>query len=250
MADIDLSSPEIKAAIEAEVSAKLGEVETRYKTDIAKLTANRDEILQEKRRYSDLEKSLGELSIDDVKSYAQQLQQNKEAKLISEGKIDELVNSKIERARADYEGKLEAMQKDLSTREQQISKLLIDQEATNSFIGAGGLPEAVADAIVRARSVFSVENGECVARDKEGHIIKGANGALTIKEFMQSADYLKGSAKHLYTQPHGAGARGGAGGMNGEANPWAKETLNLTAQARIARENPEKAAMLKAAAGR
>ena len=52
-----------------------------------------------------------------------------------------------------------------------------------------------------------------------------------------------------------AGVQGGAnlggnpnGGKPGEANPWKKETFNLTKQAQILRENPTLAAQLKAAA--
>lgn len=40
-----------------------------------------------------------------------------------------------------------------------------------------------------------------------------------------------------------------ARGAGGIANPWARETLNLTEQGRIARENPTLAAQLRAAAG-
>ena len=52
-----------------------------------------------------------------------------------------------------------------------------------------------------------------------------------------------------------AGVQGGPnlggnpnGGKPGEANPWKKETFNLTKQAQILRENPTLAAQLKAAA--
>ena len=251
---IDFEDPEVKAEIASQVektlSEKVAEVENRYKTDIQKLTANRDEILQEKRRLVDLERSLGDMKIDDVKQYVKQLQESQEAKLISEGKIDELLSQKIEKTRADYEGKLESMQKEMSTRDERIAKLMIDQDATQQFIGAGGLPDAVSDAVYRARQIFRVEDGDLVPRDANGEIVMGENGVLTMKEFMASDKYLKGAARHLYAQAHGVGARGGNGTGGQEPNPWAKETLNLTQQARVLKENPEKAALLQSAAGK
>lgn len=106
------------------------------------------------------------------------------------------------------------------------------------------------------------------------------NKAMSEHQFVDSdlvSDYLKGriewesddpmlkvdgkllplteGAAHLaQTKPHllkstGAGGSGYIPQGNGQAkNPWASETLNLTEQARIAREDPQKAERLMAAA--
>ena len=47
----------------------------------------------------------------------------------------------------------------------------------------------------------------------------------------------------------GGGADPGKGGPDTGANPWKRETLNLTEQARIDREDPQRAERLRKAAG-
>ena len=54
----------------------------------------------------------------------------------------------------------------------------------------------------------------------------------------------------LVNKSTGGGAKGGAASKGASGNPWAKDTLNLTEQARIFKENPILAATLKAQAGK
>jgi len=54
----------------------------------------------------------------------------------------------------------------------------------------------------------------------------------------------------LINKSTGGGAKGGSSSKGATGNPWAKETLNLTEQARILKENPTLAETLKAQAGK
>jgi len=64
-----------------------------------------------------------------------------------------------------------------------------------------------------------------------------------LKALQQSDPYLFGDSGKVGggTNPPGAG--------NPEVNPWKKETWNLTMQGKILREDPAKAARMKAEAG-
>jgi len=64
-----------------------------------------------------------------------------------------------------------------------------------------------------------------------------------LKAIQQSDPYLFGESGKVGsgTNPPGAG--------NPEANPWKKETWNLTQQGKILREDPAKATRMKAEAG-
>lgn len=79
-------------------------------------------------------------------------------------------------------------------------------------------------------------------------LFEGEGGKLF--QLDEAAAWLASSKPHLVKAQGGSGSgyRDGGGG-NSQRNPWAKDTLNLTEQIRIGRENPQLAAQMKAAAG-
>ncbi len=103
------------------------------------------------------------------------------------------------------------------------------------------LDPEVARALLERR--LKVEGDEFLFETPDGKLVQPDDGAA----------FLAKTKPHLVKAP-GSGATGsgfkpsGQGGPTG-ANPWAKETMNLTEQVRISRDNPEQAAMFKAAAG-
>lgn len=81
-------------------------------------------------------------------------------------------------------------------------------------------------------------------------LILGDDGKITgLDEQLKT---LKESKSFLFKEkdPDGTGGSKGNGGKGkpGEKNPWSKEHFNLTEQGKILREDPERAAQLKAAA--
>jgi len=253
----DPNNAEDAKLLEQKIAEAVAANDSMLATDIAKLKAKNEEVIGEKRaadqKLKDVTDKIGDRNIDDMLKTLSLFEKSEDAQLIAAGKLDEVVGRRMERAKAEYEGKLAAAEKisekykaDIAAMEAKIESLVIDQAATAEFIAAGGIPEAVSDAVFRARQMFKLEDGEPVPRDKAGMIVKGASGALTIKEYMSSNDFLKGNAKHLY----GTASGGGAGGNNtrgGDShNPWSKDHFNLTRQGEIMRDDPGKAARLKA----
>lgn len=245
--DAKLLDAKIKEAIETAAEA--------HRAELAKLKSKNDELIGEKRKVNETNKSimdkLGGRDLDSVIETLGVLEKDADARLIAEGKIDQVLQQRMEKRVAEFTGKITAKEKELETLQntnkeltQQVERLVIDQEATNAFVAAGGLPEAVSDAVFRARQLFKLEDGKAVPRDDNGDIVSDAEGVLSIKRFMGSGDHLKGQARHLFGIPTGGGA-GGSGQKGSGNNPWAKDTFNLTKQAEITRADPALAEKLK-----
>ena len=257
----DLNDPKDKEFLQTEIQKSLDTQKSELAQSIEKLEAKNKELLGEKRSVSEqfnaIKDKLGDRNVDDILKTLSMLDQNEDAKLIAEGKVEDVIARRMERTRADYEGKMTGKEKEIESLRgerdklsQRVEALVLDQAAANEFVSAGGLPSAVADAVFRARKVFKLENGELVPRDDKGEILKTDNGTVTLKEYMSGDEWLRGQAKHLYSQPSGIGARGGNGTGGKEANPWAKDTLNLTKQAHLVKTDPGKAEQLRKAAER
>lgn len=254
--DINFDDPKVKEFLDAKVKEATTATETDFLARIKKLEDKNSEIIGEKRdvteRLKKVDEALGGRELDDVVKTLDILEQSDEAKMIAEGKLEEVVEKRIEKVRADFEGRMGSRGKELEewkskaeSLTKQIETLVIDQAATNAFISAGGIPEAVSDAVFRARQMFVLEDGEPIPRDKNGETVQGSNGTLSIKEFMESGDYLKGTAKHLYGFATGTGATGNNGTGGATKNPWSKEHFNLTRQGEITKSDPGLAAKLK-----
>lgn len=134
----------------------------------------------------------------------------KDKELIDAGKIDELLDQKVSVIKSDYENQLSAVNSKLEIAEGNTSKLLnkyeIDGAAMKAITENKIRPEAADAVSALVKSKFILENGVAVSKDDKGNIIAGANGNLTISEFVASQpDGLK-------IQSNGGGGPGGMGG--------------------------------------
>ena len=175
---------------------------------------NRELLGKLKQTKTDLER-WGDLDPDQVKTMLTQFESNEEMKLLAEGKTDEVINRRMEKVAAQYESKLEnltaeqrAAQEKLEKANTTIRDLLIDSRVVTAFNSEKGLEGAVPDVVLRAKSVFRVEDGEVVARDEKGELIRGKDGVLTITEWVSK---LKETAPHLFPGSGGGDASGGRG---------------------------------------
>ena len=165
----------------------------------------------------------GDLDPDQVKGMLSTFENNEDMKLLAEGKADEVVNRRLEKVQAKFQSQLEGLTNEKSTFEQKLSQanetirdLLVDSKVVTAFHGQQGLEGAVPDVVLRAKSIFRVEDGEVVARDAKGELMRGPSGVLTIPEWV---DNLKVSAPHLFPGSGGGGAGGGSsGGGSGDAD--------------------------------
>lgn len=135
---------------------------------------------------------------------------------------------------------LEKLTKTASEKDSALQRYLIDDGLTTNLAKAGVAPQFIdaAKALLRQQVQIKAEDGNysAVIGDK----------ALTeaITDWASSDN-----GKFFVAAPKNSG--GGATGSNGttvKVNPFAKDTLNLTEQLRLKRENPEMAERLKSQA--
>lgn len=110
---IDLSDPKVQSAIKAAVEEQT-----------AGLKANRDEVLAEKRelkkQMDELKAQWGDLDPKAVTELMKRFENDEEAKLIAEGKFDEVVQRRVDRMQKDAQAQVEAAQKRAEEMEQRL----------------------------------------------------------------------------------------------------------------------------------
>ena len=127
--------------------------------------------------------------------------------------------------KAEYERK--KREEELAAREADITKRELRAQALEQ-LAEKGLPKQLADILVYTDADSTNTSLEAVEKSFKEAVEAGINERL---------------------RRSGAPGGAGGGGTNSQANPWKKETFNLTEQGRILRENPELAKQLKVAAG-
>jgi hypothetical protein len=129
-----------------------------------------------------------------------------EKKLIDAGDIDGVVAQRVATMKQEYEGQIQGLNTKYATANRQLETLLIDNEVRAHAIKIGIAPTAVDDVLLRAKTVFSVENGQPVAKDAKGNLVYGRDGqhSLGIGDWIST---LKESAPHLFQPSQGSGSR-------------------------------------------
>lgn len=207
---IDASNPEVQALIQKAVTESN-----------AALEANRNEILTEhktlKQQMAEMSKTWDGLDPEAVRNIMSRMENDEETKLLAEGKMDEVINRRTERLKADYGTQIENFTGQLSEKDQalaaaqdQIKTLRVEGSLRSAASQLGLVPSAVDDALHRAMSVFKVdEKGKLIA-EQEGATIYGKDGKnpITPAEWLET---MKEKAPHWFPAPSGAGAGGGQG---------------------------------------
>lgn len=152
-----------------------------------------------------------------------------EKKLIDAGDIEGLVAQRVNTMKQEYEGQISELNTRFATANRQLETLLIDNEVRAFATKIGVAPTAVDDVLLRAKTVFSVEDGRPVAKDRDGKIVYGKDGqtSLGIGDWMGG---LKEQAPHLFQPSQGTGSRhnnGTAGQGNEKLSPTSKIAAGL-----------------------
>ena len=214
--DIDLSNPVVQEEINKQVEAAKAEAARQLDAMRHKNTQLIDEYKQFKSRFDGFDP-------EEFRALQEKLNASEEGQLIKEGKIDEAVEQraarKMEQERAKhqstvkgFEGQVHELSAKLEAANAQISGLVIDGAVRDAMAKAGGVPEAVEDAIRHARSVFRLEDGKPVARDQDNNLVTGKDGAISIAEWVEMG---RSTHPHRYRQPTGGGAKGNNGSHGG-----------------------------------
>lgn len=186
--------------------------------------------LQKEREIArDAQKRLKELQtqfegIDPVaaKDLLSKVNQSEEARLIADGKIEEVIKQRTVRMQAEYdaklkeaEGKMTAAEQRAARRDAQVLENQIRQAATE----AGIHKHAIDDALLRARTQFSLSDSDAaVALGSDGQPVYGKDGQtpLSLKEWFDS---MKNAAPHWYPAGSSGSGAGGGGNVNTSGLP-------------------------------
>lgn len=226
-----------QADIDAAVEAAVGGLKSKNSELLESLTQTKKTL-----------KDWDGLDPTEVRDMMDRLSKDEELKLLSEGKHEEAWSKRLEKVGAKHQSEIDGLtaDRDSATAErdrlaEQVRDLVIDQKVLSAFMGEKGLESAAPDVVLRAKAAFKIEDGTPIARDENGEIIRGADGAITVEEWVGS---LKQSAPHLFPGSQGAGA-GGAGGAAGGGDVEARlaaasESGNMAEYRRLRAERDQK----------
>lgn len=186
------------------------------------LKSKNTELLDEKKQIQAKLKTFEDFDMDAAKEAMDFLQNNKDAQLIKDGKVDELIQKKTSQMRSDHEAILGELNGELSALKQRgdlyeglYKTTMIDDGLRKAATEAKVRPEAVPDILLHGRTIFKLaDDGSLEARDAEGKLRKtNDDKVLTPVNWI---DGLKRTSPHYWPNSEGAGARGGAVGDEGD----------------------------------
>lgn len=232
--EINADHPEVQKLIQAAV----GNVEETWKgknkgllDDLKKVQPLRDQV----------NKLGGEEGLTKLFELQQRLQNDEMTRLLAEGKTEEWLNRQTDAMRREHENvikgrdtKIGEHEKTIGTLTEKLSQLTIDGSVREAAGELKMIPSAVTDAILLARTVFSLdEHGHPVMKNEDGTVKLGKDGKtpITPNEWLSSLKEAKG---HWFPAPGGLGTPNlpGKGGMTAEQLAG----LPPTERMRLARE--------------
>lgn len=175
--------------------------------------------LTEKLKGFDGKKVLSQEEVEEFERLASQEQSIKDKKLIDAGKLDELLASRTEKMRTDFEKQIVSLNESLekvkgisATHAGRLSKVMVESEVGKILSKSGNRPiqGALDDIFSRAGSTWRTnEEGQLVALDVKGEPVYGGEGkVLTLDEWLVQT--VK-DAPYLFEANKGTDGKGGKG---------------------------------------
>lgn len=177
------------------------------------------EAAERRKAAKDMEERFAGIDPEKVKAMMAKLDQDGEAKLLSEGKIDEVVNKRTEKLRADLQKQLdEAHGKATSAeaRVKQYSQRVLDDRIRDAVMGKVHTSAIKSGDVLRAaRELFVLdEHGDAVQLDADGKPVLGKDG----KSPFSPAEWIEDMiavAPHWFPVSASGGGAGGSGSGSG-----------------------------------
>lgn len=187
----------------------------------AEFDEKRQTLLNETKAAKEAAKKWESLDFDQVSAVMKVYGESEDAKLIAEGKIDEVITKKIdtEKAKWEEERTTTATALETMTTERDTYKGLYETKLTDIQIRAAAekanvIPSAIDDIVARGLQIFSVDkDGNLEARDSKGELMKTDSELLLTPELFLEG--LKDTAAHYW--PPGEGT-GGSGDKNADGS--------------------------------
>ena len=158
------------------------------------------------------------LDVERLVQLQKQVEENEEMKLLSEGKIEEVVEKRVNLLKKDHARQVEAitskvstLEQELARREENLRELKVDGTIQKAYGELDFEPAALDFVVKSAREVFIMDDdGKVSPRDSDGNIIFGKDGSTPI----DAKGWLELQAEQkpfLRKASSGAGAMGGSG---------------------------------------
>ena len=196
---------------------------------VSRLKVKNGEVIGENKKLKEQLARFDGIDPDVVRNIIKRFSDDEEAKLIADGKIDEVLTKRTERMKADYDKKLtEALEKAglAEKRAQAFQGRVLDDAIRAAAAKAGIHQHAIDDALLRGRAMFALdEDGQAVQLGDDGKAVLGKDGKspFTPLEWLEG---MKEKAPHWFpAAASGSGAGHSAGGHSG-----AKKASEMTAQ--------------------
>lgn len=189
---------------------------TGLKRALDEVRADRTKLREE---IKNVRSKYGDVDPDEAKRAISEMQQLHDKKLLDEGKVEELIQKRVERMRLEHENQLKARDKrSLEIEEEnkklssRLSEVLIDTSLTSAATAAKVRPTAIPDVINRGRQVWRLDGNDPKPMQSDGTVIIGKDGKspLTMDEWLSS---LQQTAPHLFEPSSGSGSDPNAGGL-------------------------------------
>lgn len=216
------------------------------------LQSERDAAKTAQRELQRLQKQFEGIDPEIVKKVFAQLDQDEEAKLIAEGKVNEVIQKRTEKMREEHARLLNAETTRANNAEAYANKFkqsVVQGQIVQAAVELEALPEATADIAFLAQSKFVLdEEGKAVAVDESGEVVIGKDGKtpLSPKEWVES---LREQKPYFWPKANGTGAPGSTNTKGQVDILKADGSVNLTKLAQLRNDNPQLAKELAAKHG-
>lgn len=206
-------SDDVQAQIRKAVEDAVGGLKSKNQELLGKLKESQETL-----------KRFDGIDPDAVNNMLKRFADDEEAGLLKAGKIDEVLQKRTERMRADMQKQIEKRDADLkkaTDRAQAFQGRVLDDAMRAAAAKAGLHPHAIDDALLRGRSIFSLnDDGQAVQVGEDGQPVLGKDGKnpFTPLEWLEG---MKEKAPHWYP----ASASGGGGQGSSSTNAAGKKTM-------------------------
>lgn len=189
-----------------ELQAKIKEQEEALKVEKAKVVEFHDKNNTLSKSVDDLNLKFKGIDIDEYSKMQKEAQELKDKKMISAGKVDELVEDKVNKIRIEQVAEMKKIQETNANLSIQLNAQVVGSAVKTAAIKAGIVGTAIDDVLTRANSIWTVKDGKPVAVNKEGAVIwvEGTTEPLTLDKWVES---LNKTAPHLFGANTGTGAK-------------------------------------------
>lgn len=156
---------------------------------------------------------------DAAREAMEELQKQRDQKMISEGKLEELLTQRTEKMRSDYDGKLDSYAQQMEKLQQRgamfedkYKTTVIDAQIQQAVSEVASVrPGAMTDVLSRARGIWNIDEDGNLVPTRDGKVIYGTDGKdpISMNEYAQG---LYHEANYLFEPNSGGNASGNRDG--------------------------------------